>query len=79
MKYYFIAGEASGDLHASSLIKQLSELDSDAEYRCWGGDLMEKAGGKVVKHYKNLAFMGFFEVVLNLKTIIKNFHMPTNY
>lgn len=73
MKYYIIAGEASGDLHGSNLIKALKEEDSNAEFRFWGGDLMEKASGeKPVKHYKDLAFMGFLEVAKNLKTILNN-------
>lgn len=72
MKYYIIAGEASGDLHGSNLIKALRKEDADAEFRCWGGDLMEHAGGKMVKHYRDLAFMGFIEVLLNLRTILKN-------
>jgi lipid-A-disaccharide synthase len=72
MKYYIIAGEASGDLHGSNLIKELKKLDADAHIRCWGGDLMEAAGGTVVKHYRDLAFMGFIEVVKNLPTILSN-------
>ncbi|MFI5154015.1 MAG: lipid-A-disaccharide synthase [Chitinophagales bacterium] len=72
MNYYIIAGEASGDLHGSNLIKELRKLDSQARIRCWGGDLMQKAGGELVKHYKNLAFMGFAEVVKNLPTIFRN-------
>ncbi len=72
MKYYLIAGEASGDLHGSNLIKQLLLIDADAEIRCWGGDQMEAAGGTLVKHYRYLAFMGFAEVVVNLKTIFRN-------
>lgn len=72
MKYYIIAGEASGDLHGSNLIKQLKQLDQTADIRCWGGDMMEQAGAKVVKHYRDLAFMGFIEVVMNLRTIVKN-------
>ena len=72
MKYYLIAGEASGDLHGSNLIKEIKKRDAGAEIRCWGGDLMEGAGGMVVKHYKDLAFMGFVEVVMNLKTIMRN-------
>ena len=72
MKYYIIAGEASGDLHGSNLIKELKKLDTSATIRCWGGDLMKQAGGEVVKHYKELAFMGFIEVVKNLPAIIKN-------
>ncbi|MGZ5219209.1 MAG: lipid-A-disaccharide synthase [Chitinophagaceae bacterium] len=72
MKYYIIAGEASGDLHGSNLIKELKKLDSVADVRCWGGDKMEAAGGKIVKHYRDLAFMGFTEVLMNLRTIFKN-------
>jgi len=72
MKYYIIAGEASGDLHGSNLIKAIIQKDPAADIRCWGGDLMEKAGGKVVKHYRELAFMGFEEVLMNLRVIIKN-------
>ncbi|WP_343688394.1 lipid-A-disaccharide synthase [Chitinophaga sp.] len=72
MKYYIIAGEASGDLHGSNLIKQLKEKDTQADIRCWGGDLMAQAGGTVVKHYKDLAFMGFIEVVMNLRTVLRN-------
>lgn len=72
MKYYIIAGEASGDLHGSNLIKELKKLDSEAIFRCWGGDLMQSAGATIVKHYKNLAFMGFAEVVKNLATILNN-------
>ncbi|HSM62329.1 MAG TPA: hypothetical protein VK833_00165, partial [Gillisia sp.] len=72
MKYYLIAGEASGDLHASNLMLALKKEDPEAEFRFWGGDLMEKAGGTLVKHYKELAFMGFIEVIANLRTILKN-------
>jgi len=72
MKYYIIAGEASGDLHGSNLIKELKKLDESADIRCWGGDMMEQAGGHLVKHYRDLAFMGFAEVVKNLGTILKN-------
>jgi lipid-A-disaccharide synthase len=72
MKYYIIAGEASGDLHGSNLIKELKKLDSAAEMRCWGGDLMNEQGAAVVKHYKELAFMGFAEVIKNLPTILNN-------
>lgn len=72
MKYYIIAGEASGDLHGSNLIKELKNLDADATIRAWGGDRMEAAGATLVKHYKDLAFMGFIEVVMNLKTILSN-------
>ncbi|OXA79181.1 lipid-A-disaccharide synthase [Flavobacterium columnare NBRC 100251 = ATCC 23463] len=72
MKYYIIAGEASGDLHGANLIKSLYKEDLNAEIRFWGGDLMQKAGGILVKHYRDLAFMGFIEVVMNLNTILKN-------
>lgn len=72
MKYYIIAGEASGDLHGAGLIRALKEQDPQAEIRFWGGDLMAAAGGTIVKHYRDLAFMGFIEVVLNLGTILKN-------
>ncbi|MEC8133371.1 MAG: lipid-A-disaccharide synthase, partial [Bacteroidota bacterium] len=72
MKYYIIAGEASGDLHGSNLIEALGQKDKAAEFRVWGGDLMEAAGATLVKHYKDLAFMGFLEVVLNLRTVLKN-------
>lgn len=72
MKYYIIAGEASGDLHGSNLIKALNELDQTAEVRCWGGDLMQEAGGVLAKHYKEMAFMGFLEVIKNISTIFKN-------
>lgn len=73
MKYYIIAGEASGDLHASNLMKALKERDPQADFRCWGGDLMEAAGGDIVKHYKELAFMGFWEVFTHLNEILRNF------
>ncbi|MEO2050811.1 MAG: lipid-A-disaccharide synthase [Allomuricauda sp.] len=72
MKYYIIAGEASGDLHGSNLIKALKKEDPSADIRCWGGDLMEKAGGVLAKHYKDMAFMGFLEVIMNIPTIFKN-------
>ncbi|MGB3152537.1 MAG: lipid-A-disaccharide synthase [Maribacter sp.] len=72
MKYYIIAGEASGDLHGSNLIKALFDVDPKAQIRCWGGDLMQEAGGDLVKHYKEMAFMGFIEVLLNLNAIFKN-------
>jgi lipid-A-disaccharide synthase len=72
MKYYIIAGEASGDLHGSNLIKALFQQDENAIIRCWGGDLMENAGATLVKHYKELAFMGFVEVLANIPTIFKN-------
>ncbi|MCO6162077.1 lipid-A-disaccharide synthase [Flavobacterium sp. NRK F7] len=72
MKYYIIAGEASGDLHGSNLMKAIYTEDPNAAIRFWGGDLMQNAGGTLVKHYRDLAFMGFLEVVLNLKTILNN-------
>ena len=72
MKYYIIAGEASGDLHGSNLMKAIHKEDTQADIRFWGGDLMQAAGGKLVKHYKALAFMGFAEVLFNLKTILNN-------
>src|SRR6476646_1023820 len=72
MKYYIIAGEAAGDLHGSNLIKELKKLDGAADIRCWGGDLMQQAGAHLVKHYRDLAFMGFAEVIKNLGTILKN-------
>ena len=73
MKYYIIAGEASGDLHASNLLRELKVLDPEADFRCWGGDLVEKQGATLVKHYRDLAFMGFAEVVSHLPTILGNF------
>ena len=72
MKYYIIAGEASGDLHAANLMKALKSKDSEADFRFWGGDLMQAVGGTMVKHYRELAFMGFIEVIMNLRTILKN-------
>jgi lipid-A-disaccharide synthase len=75
MRYYIIAGEASGDLHASNLMRALRGEDAGAEFRCWGGDLMQAAGGVIVKHYRDLAFMGFLEVALNLRTILRNFRL----
>ena len=72
MKYYIIAGEASGDLHGSNLMKSLQKKDPNAEFRFWGGDLMQNVGGTLVKHYRDLAFMGFVEVLMNLRTILSN-------
>ena len=72
MKYYIIAGEASGDLHGANLMKALFKEEPNAEVRFWGGELMQQVGGTLVKHYKDLAFMGFAEVVANLRTIFKN-------
>ena len=72
MKYYIIAGEASGDLHGGNLVKELHRKDEAAHIRCWGGDNMQAAGAVLVKHYRDLAFMGFTEVLMNLRTILKN-------
>ena len=72
MKYYIIAGEASGDLHGSNLLKAIYLKDPAADIRFWGGEKMAAQGGKLVKHYKELAFMGFWEVLINLKTILNN-------
>lgn len=72
MKYYIIAGEASGDLHGSNLMKAIQQKDVHAEFRFWGGDLMQAIGGTLVKHYRDLAFMGFVEVLMNIRTITKN-------
>ena len=72
MKYYLIAGEASGDLHASNLMKALKTKDAEADFRFFGGDLMREAGGKLVKHYREMAFMGVIPVLLNLRTIMRN-------
>ncbi|MBQ8271164.1 MAG: lipid-A-disaccharide synthase [Bacteroidaceae bacterium] len=75
MKYYLIVGEASGDLHASNLMKALKEVDKNAEFRFFGGDLMAQVGGTCVKHYRDHAFMGFVPVLLNLRTIFANMAM----
>jgi lipid-A-disaccharide synthase len=72
MRYYIIVGEASGDLHGSNLIKAIRQKDADADVRCWGGDKMQAAGATLVKHYRELAFMGFVEVLLHLRTILRN-------
>jgi lipid-A-disaccharide synthase len=72
MKYYIIAGEASGDLHGSNLIQELKKIDGSSTFRCWGGDKLQQAGGELVKHYRELAFMGFTEVLMNLRTIFRN-------
>ena len=72
MKYYLIVGEASGDLHASNLMKALQTKDPKAEFRFFGGDLMAAAGGSLVKHYKDMAYMGFIPVLLHLRTIFRN-------
>jgi lipid-A-disaccharide synthase len=75
MKYYIIAGEASGDLHASNLMKEIKLQDINAEFRFWGGDLMQQQGGTIVKHYRDLAFMGILEVIKNIRSIKKNFKL----
>ncbi|WP_158797636.1 lipid-A-disaccharide synthase [Pedobacter sp. L105] len=72
MKYYLVAGEASGDLHGANLMKALKEKDAKASFRYFGGDKMKAEGGDLAKHYSELAFMGFTEVVLNLQTILRN-------
>lgn len=78
MKYYIIAGEASGDLHASNLIKEIRKLDGQSCFRGWGGDLMKTQGADIVKHYRDLSFMGFAEVLLNLRIIIRNLRSCKN-
>ena len=78
MKYYIIAGEASGDLHGSNLMKAIQSRDVNAEFRFWGGDLMQNVSTGLVKHYRDLAFMGFAEVIMNLKTIAKNIKFCKN-
>ena len=75
MKYYLIAGEASGDLHASNLMRALQQQDDAAEFRFFGGDLMASVGGTLVKHYRDLAYMGFIPVLLHLPTILRNMKM----
>ncbi len=72
MKYYIIAGEASGDMHAAHLIRSLKKKDPEAVVRAWGGDRMEEEGAEIVKHYRDLAFMGFVEVLMNIRTISRN-------
>lgn len=72
MKYYIIAGEASGDLHGSNLIKELKKLDQQAIIHCWGGEKMQAAGAVLIKHFRDLAFMGFWEVIKNIFTIFSN-------
>jgi lipid-A-disaccharide synthase len=73
VKYYIIAGEASGDLHGARLVEAIIKKDPEANIRCWGGDLMEQAGADLVKHYRELAFMGFWEVITHLWVILNNF------
>ena len=75
MKYYLIVGEASGDLHASHLMRSLKEIDADAQFRFFGGDMMTAVGGTRVRHYKELAYMGFIPVLLHLPTILRNMKM----
>ena len=75
MKYYLIAGEASGDLHASRLMRSLRQRDAEAEFRFFGGDLMAQEGGTLVKHYRELAYMGFIPVLMHLRTILRNMKM----
>ena len=72
MRYYIVAGEASGDLHASNLVKAIKVKDSEAQFRGCGGDLMQKAGAELLMHYKNMAFMGFWEVFIHLRTVLGN-------
>ena len=72
MKYYLIVGEASGDLHASNLMKSIKAIDGDAQFRFFGGDLMSAVGGERVKHYRELAYMGFIPVLMHLRTILSN-------
>ena len=75
MKYYLIVGEASGDLHASHLMMALKKQDNDAQFRFFGGDLMTAVGGERVRHFKEMAYMGFIPVLLHLRTIFKNMKM----
>lgn len=72
MRYYVIAGEASGDLHGSNLIKAIRSQNGNALFRCWGGDMMQAQGAELVMHYRSLAFMGFTEVLMNIRTIMRN-------
>lgn len=74
MKYYIIAGERSGDMHASNLMKELKKIDSNADFRFFGGDMMQAVGGKLTTHYREMAFMGFLEVLLNIDKVWKNLH-----
>src|SRR3989304_1947026 len=75
MKFYIISGEASGDMHGSNLMHEIKLHDKNAVFRCWGGDLMQSSGGVLVKHYRELAFMGFWEVLLNIFSIFKNLRL----
>jgi lipid-A-disaccharide synthase len=72
MRYYLVAGEASGDLHGANLMKELKQLDAEANFRYFGGDLMQAEGGALIKHYADMAFMGFVEVIANLNTVLNN-------
>ena len=78
MKYYLIVGEASGDLHASNLMKSIKDADADAQFRFFGGDMMSAVGGERVKHYRELAYMGFVPVLLHLRTILSNMRLCKN-
>ena len=75
MRYYIIAGEASGDLHGSNLMRAILRQDPQAEFRFWGGDAMSAVGGKPVRHIRDLAIMGFVEVVKNLGTVTQNINL----
>jgi lipid-A-disaccharide synthase len=79
MKYFLLAGEASGDLHGSKVVESLLKNDKDAIIHAWGGDLMEKAGATIQKHFRDLAFMGFAEVIANIRTIFKNFDLAKKH
>ena len=72
MRYYIIAGEASGDLHGSNLVKEIKKLDPNSKFRCWGGNLLKEQSNNLVKHYKNYSYMGFYEVFMNLGKILNN-------
>ena len=71
MKYYLIAGEASGDIHASHLIAAIKQEDAEAQFRCFGGDMMKAQGAELVQHYRDLAYMGFLQVIKHLPTIFR--------
>ena len=75
MRYFILAGEPSGDLHGSNLIRSLLKADPAAEIECWGGDLMKEAGGKLLKHYRETAFMGAWEVIVNIRSVMSNFEV----
>ena len=78
MKYYLIAGEASGDLHAANLMRAIRECDPQAEFRFWGGDAMQQVGGTLVRHYREMAYMGFVQVALHLRQVLKNITLCKN-